>query len=309
MAIKPTQRVLTNDFLNDPRGDVQPSSDESMQSPINAHSKIDRETFALPTRYGGLGISCLHEEAEFEFSTSITISDQLAKLLIAQSSVLTVDEQEICSTRSSVKSSRSTRIKNMADSLDQRLSPEQLRTVTLARDKGASGWLDVLPLEDEGYVPNKKEFRDALALRYNKSIPNLPSQCPCGTSFNPTHAIVCKTGGFIHARHDVKNLEASLLSRVCKDVAIEPSLLPVTGEEFVLRSANIEDDSRLDVKARNFYRQGQTAFFDIRIAHLDAESNKNLSTEKILARHENEKKRAYNRRVLEIEQCLDQMVL
>ena len=61
----------------------------------------------------------------------------------------------------------------MADSLDQRLSPEQLRTVTLARDKGASGWLNVLPLEDEGYVLNKEEFRDALALRYNKSIPNL----------------------------------------------------------------------------------------------------------------------------------------
>ena len=190
-------------------------------------------------------------------------------------------------------SSRSTRIKNMADSLDQRLSPEQLGTVTLARDKGASGWLNVLPLEDEGYVLNKEEFRDAFDLRYNKSIPNLPSQCPCGKSFNPTHAMVCKTGGFIHARHDnVKNLEASLLSRVCKDVAIEPSLLPVTGEEFVLRSANIEDDSRLDVKARSFYRQGQTAFYDIRIAHLNAESNKNLPTEKILARHENEKKKA-----------------
>ena len=43
-------------------------------------SKIDREIFALPTRYGGLGILCLHEEAEFDFNTSITISDQLAKL-------------------------------------------------------------------------------------------------------------------------------------------------------------------------------------------------------------------------------------
>ena len=149
-------------------------------------SKIDRETFALPTRYGGLGISCLHVEAEFEFNTSITICDQLAKLIISQSSVLTLDEQEMCSTSSSVKSSRSTRLKNMADSLDQRLSPEQLRTVTLARYKGASGWLNVLPLEEEGYVLNKEEFRDALALRYNKSIPNLPSQCPCGKSFNST---------------------------------------------------------------------------------------------------------------------------
>ena len=130
----------------------------------------------------------------------------------------------------------------MADSLDQSLFPEQLRTVTLARDKGASSWLNVLPLEDEGFVLSKEEFRDALALRYNKSIPNLPSQFSRGKSFNPIHAMVCKTGGFTHARHDnVKNLEASLLSSVCKDVAIEPSLLL----DLVLRSANIEDDSRL----------------------------------------------------------------
>ena len=96
-------------------------------------------------------------------------------------------------------------------------------------------------------------------------------------------------------------MEASLLSEVCKDVAIEPRLLPVTGETFELRSTNIEDDARLDVKARGFYRQGQVAFFDIRIVHLNAESNKSQPTEKILLRHENEKKRAYNRRVLEIE--------
>ena len=31
---------------------------------------------------------------------------------------------------------------------------------------------------------------------------------------------------------------------------IEPRLLPVTEEEFELRSTNIEDDSRLNVKAR-----------------------------------------------------------
>ena len=112
----------------------------------------------------------------------------------------------------------------------------------------------------------------------------------------------CKKGGFIHAHHDnVRNLEASLLSEVCNDVAIEPRLMPVTGETFELRSSNVEDDSRLDVKARGFYRQGQVAFFDVRIAHLNAESNKSQPTEKVLLKHEQEKKRVYNRRVLEIE--------
>ena len=111
----------------------------------------------------------------------------------------------------------------------------------------------------------------------------------------------CKKGGFIHARHDnLRNLEAALLSEVCKDVAVEPHLQPVTGEEFDLRSANTEDEARLDIKARGFYRQGQCAFFDIRIDNLNAVSNKSQTTE-ILLCHENEKW-VYNRRVIEIEQ-------
>ena len=113
----------------------------------------------------------------------------------------------------------------------------------------------------------------------------------------------CKKGGFIHAHQDnLRNLEVALLSEVCKDVSVEPHLQPVTGEESDLWSANTEDEVCLDVKARGFYRQGQCAFFDIRIAYLNAVSNKSQATEKILLRHENEKKRAYNRKVIEIQQ-------
>ena len=68
----------------------------------------------------------------------------------------------------------------------------------------------------------------------------------------------------MHSRYDeIRDLEAALLSQVCKDVATEPALHPVTGENFALRSANIEDNARLDVKARGFFRSGQCAFFDI----------------------------------------------
>ena len=113
----------------------------------------------------------------------------------------------------------------------------------------------------------------------------------------------CKKGGFVHARHDIlRNLEAASLSEVCKDVCVEPHLQLVTGEEFDLRSANTDNEARLDIKAKGFYKQGQCAFLDIRIANLNAVSNKSQATERILLRHENEKKRAYNRRVVEIEQ-------
>ena len=66
--------------------------------------------------------------------------------------------------------------------------------------------------------------------------------------------------------------------------------------QFDLKSTNTEDEARLDIKTRGFYRQGQSAFFDIRLAHLNTVSNKPQATGKISLRHENKKKRAYNRR-------------
>ena len=79
-------------------------------------------------------------------------------------------------------------------------------------------------------------------------------------------------------------------------------LLPVMRENFILSSANTKDNARLDVKATSFFRNGQTAFFDVRKTNVNAESNKDLPMEAILRKAENEKKRVYHRRVIEIEQ-------
>ena len=53
---------------------------------------------------------------------------------------------------------------------------------------------------------------------------------------NIQHAMSCKKGGeFITIRHnDLCDLTANLLTEVCKDVDIEPQLLPVTGETLKL---------------------------------------------------------------------------
>ena len=57
------------------------------------------------------------------------------------------------------------------------------------------------------------------------------------------------------------------------------------------------------MKARGFYRPGQSAFFDIHVAHLNARSYGGFSTETILecAEKEREKKWKYNTLVIEIE--------
>ena len=41
------------------------------------------------------------------------------------------------------------------------------RAVELATEKGASNWLTVIPIKDLNFNLNKREFRDAIKLRYD----------------------------------------------------------------------------------------------------------------------------------------------
>ena len=62
------------------------------------------------------------------------------------------------------------------------------------------------------------------------------------------------------------------------------------------------DEARLDIRARGFWRSGQSAFFDIRVTNTNADSARALSSSQIYRRHKQEKKRKYNDRVMNIEQ-------
>lgn len=177
------------------------------------------------------------------------------------------------------------------------------KSLDQASEQGASSWLSALPIASHGLSLTKSEFHDALCLRYDMQLPNLPSRCPCGASFNPTHALNCHKGGFINARHDrIRDLEANLLKSICQDVETEPQLQPVINKANYQNSAILTDDARLDVRARGFWRDGQNSFFDVRVTNPNCQSQQNMSTKSILKKHESEKKRNYNRRIMEVEQ-------
>ena len=77
--------------------------------------------------------------------------------------------------------------------------------------------------------------------------------CTCGMSFSLDHAMMCNLGGFPTIRHnEIRDLTASLLSEVCHNAAIEPHLQPLNGEGFHHKSANTDENSRLDTHARDF---------------------------------------------------------
>ncbi|XP_048581994.1 uncharacterized protein LOC125561752 [Nematostella vectensis] len=178
-----------------------------------------------------------------------------------------------------------------------------LRAVDLATQEGASSWLTVLPLREMSFDLNKREFRDALGLRYDWEIPETQSICVCGDTFDADHAMICKRGGFVIQRHnELRDLEAELLSLVCKDEQTEPVLQDITGEELN-KGANTARDARLNIVARGFWERQRQAFFDVRVCHANAESYRDMNIDQIFRQHETEKKRQYATRMLGIEQA------
>ena len=106
-------------------------------------------------------------------------------------------------------------------------------------------------------------------------------------------------GGFPTIRHNgLRDITASLLTDVCRNVTTEPRLQPLTGETMTHRSAIIDDGARLDIRARGFWNVAQDAYFDVRVFHPQAPSNSTGSISAAYKRHEDVKKRE---RVREIE--------
>ena len=103
-------------------------------------------------------------------------------------------------------------------------------------------------------------------------------------------------------RHDgVRNLLTSLIDKVCTNVEVEPQLQPLDNEQFNLRSAVTIPEPRLDIKAGGFWSRGVTAFFDVRVTHVNFKCNQGKPTSTIFKEQEDEKKRKYQQRVLDVQ--------
>ena len=97
-------------------------------------------------------------------------------------------------------------------------------------------------------------------------------------------------------RHDgVRNLLTSLIGKVCTNVEIEPQLQPLDKERFNLRSAVTSPEAR----------QGKvswsSAFFDVRVTHVNSKCNQGKTASTIFKEKEEEKQRKYQQRVLDVE--------
>ena len=178
------------------------------------------------------------------------------------------------------------------------VTPEMKRILELAQEKGAGAWLTTTPIQSLGFALNKQQFRDSMCLRYGWRVPHTPNYCSCGGENSIDHALSCRRGGYTIMRHNkVRDLEAELMREVCNDVRVEPELLPLNNEQTV--NGNVAQ--RLDVSGNGVWGPQERTFLDVRIMHPNAPSYREKDIQQVYRQHEQEKKRTYNERIIQVE--------
>jgi len=263
-----------------------------------------RDLFALPPRWGGLGIFNPSEQCDREYSASVSISLPLTQCIGQDQSGTYFDVKMVqIKRKSDIRSARQSHYKSVSSSIRDNLTQSLQLALDLATTKGASSWLSALPLIEHGFVLHKSAFHDALALRYGWPLGRVPSHCACGTRFSVDHALSCPKGGLPTLRHnEIRDLTATLLTEVCHQVQVEPELQPVSSPEtFSLSTANTQDGARLDIVMNGFWGgRSERCYVDVRVFNPFAPSNVS-SLPAAFKRHENVKRRAYGQRIREVE--------
>ena len=172
-----------------------------------------------------------------------------------------------------------------------------------ASGRGPSSWLTDIPINARyGFTLHKQALQDSSCIRYGWQPARPPFYCPCGVAFSVNHALSCPKGALPSIWHDcIRHITAQLLTKVCHNVAIEPIPLPLTGERFSLRSTNVEDEARLDIKVQEFNKSGSSTFFNVRVFNPYAFSNNKSTVAACYRKNEMEKRCKYERRVLNVE--------
>ena len=261
-----------------------------------------RQLVALTPAQGGLGAPDLRFEAPPQFAASTSMTAPHVDSITTQSMFMGEGENSTEELKRQHQALKTASTKLRMESIYYTLPSDLLRSVNQSRDKDANSWLTAVPLVDQGLVLNKQEFRDSLRLRYNMPLSDLPSKCVCGEKYTVCHALSCIKGRFVAQRHDgVRNLLTSLIGKVCTNVEVEPHLQPLDNDRFNLRSAVIGAEARLDFKEGGFWSRGVTAFFDVRVTHVNSRCNQGKETSTILTEQEEGKKQKYQQRVLNVE--------
>ena len=128
--------------------------------------------------------------ADLEYESSKKITKHLTQLIFDQNtSVENLNQASIKEIKSRVLLEKNKRFQVELELIKSLVDPLTAKSIEFATEKSASSWLTALPLKSMGYVLNKQEFRDAICLRYNWTIADIPHHCACGKPNNVVHKL------------------------------------------------------------------------------------------------------------------------
>ena len=121
--------------------------------------------FALPVREGGMGMPLLYETAQDKFLASTTITAPLAAIIDMQGTHLP-DKMEVKGIKLEDNRKEALDEKARIETIDAKLSPEPLRAIQQAREKGAASCLLARPSTEQGFVRNEKRRNFSMLFLY-----------------------------------------------------------------------------------------------------------------------------------------------
>ena len=256
-----------------------------------------RALLSLPVRCGGLGIPNPTTTGEDCYASSTGGTQLLKDSLIAGTPLCASTHQSVASqARRKARKQRTAAQDARFDELASTERPTVKRRMERSARTGA--WLTTMPSLLNGTDLSADEFRDSLRIRYGLIPLGLPHRCDgCSDRFTVEHAMSCKKGGLILQRH---NDVAAEWGHLCGQ-ALTPSC--VSDEPLIQISRDVQvagtdrteptPELRGDIAVHGFWRRGTTTIFDIRVTDTDAPSNRGIAFDKVLLRHEKEKKDKY----------------
>ena len=260
--------------------------------------QVERDLFSLPLRMDALNIShkifmkILNNQFELSspFESFKNDSFEIQQCKLEQTKISLRQKADMQRELISKKS----RIENNL--------PEKKYTIRLASEKGASSWLNVVPLSKHGFDLTKTEFRDGIALRYTWEAKNTLAICPWGKEFSLNHALHCAKVGYTHLRHhEIRDVFANLMDDVWHDVQIEPKLQSLDGEIFSSNSTSTGDGARHDIRSNGLRgSRFNRTLIDVKIFNPHAKSCCQ-TTKDAYKFHESIKRNKYEERIRKTE--------
>ena len=222
-------------------------------------SDLERQLFSIPARLGGMGVCNPIKTANIAYTTSRAGTRNIVDDSLPDHNVLMSDAMVNMHTTLQLQDE----VILHSTLANSELNAKTRRAIKRAVEGKTSSWLTALPLAHHHFDLSATEFRDALTMRYNRPLLNMPANCDgCGAATSLEHALDCKKGGLVTQSHnEVRDVIGNLASVVFKEVVKEPVVQEANNAEGV-------PSLIADLSIRRVWQPQTVALFDVRVTDI-----------------------------------------